>query len=132
MLSWKSTLTIGSILLFFQIGNLIRFFVPDDKVKNNKFLTLLLRGSGSKIEFGTKQAAVSKVQKMMSNAYHLHNTEEKKSKVSQRSNALLNYEKETEKHEPCGGFFWSWKRFLTGDLLDDEGKPHIDHPIAFH
>jgi len=125
-------LTIGSLLLFFQCCNIVRYIVPDNVLKQNKFATLVLRGSGVRAEFGIKQAAQLKVDEMMENAYNLHKRTETDETVSQkdgstRALALLNYTKITEKRESCGGFIWSWKQYLSGDLIEKEGKQSSIH-----
>lgn len=123
--AWLSTLfrvinlSIGFILLFFQVCNIVRWAVPDSVLKESKFLTLILRGSGVRSEFGIKQAAMKKVHNLVRHAYDLHiaGGGDRTNSVS-----LLNYMKLTEKRENCGGFVWAWKSFLSGDVIDEEGK----------
>ena len=117
---------IGCILLFFQLCNIVRWIVPDSKLREDKFLTLVLRGSGVRSEFGIKQATIKKVHNMVKHAYDLYldsardisgNTIE----GLKSSNAMLNYMKLTEKREVYGGFVWAWKAFLTDQLIEEEG-----------
>mmetsp|Transcript_10121 Transcript_10121/g.14728 ORF Transcript_10121/g.14728 Transcript_10121/m.14728 type:complete len:1032 (-) Transcript_10121:116-3211(-) len=122
----RVNLFIGILLLIIQICNLVRFCIPDDQLKGSKFLTLILRGTGVRGEFGIKKASAFKVDKMIQNAYKLHactsaSTEGDAEENSSRTNALLNYNKEIEKRETSGGFLWAWKSYWSGELLDKEG-----------
>ena len=122
-------LTIGSILLCIQLSNIVRCIVPDNKLKESKLLTLILRGSGVRSEFGIKQATIKKVHNMVKHAYDLHIETDPLRVISENSNdrssdsvSLLNYMKLTEKRETCGGFIWAWQSFLTDSLVDEEGE----------
>ena len=64
-------LMLGGILCFFQICNIVRFIIPDNVLAENKVLTLVLRGSGVRSEFGIKQAAIRKVHDLVKNAFEL-------------------------------------------------------------
>eukprot|EP00594_Rhizosolenia_setigera_P004606 CAMPEP_0178953056 /NCGR_PEP_ID=MMETSP0789-20121207/8201_1 /TAXON_ID=3005 /ORGANISM="Rhizosolenia setigera, Strain CCMP 1694" /LENGTH=1011 /DNA_ID=CAMNT_0020634261 /DNA_START=593 /DNA_END=3628 /DNA_ORIENTATION=- len=111
-------LSIGSVLLFIQFCNIIRWQVPDSRLTKNKFLTIILRGNGVRGEFGIKQAAVKKIHNLVKNAHDLHATDS-----GERSHltTLLNYVKLTEEREVFGGFIWAWKLFLSGNVVDEEG-----------
>ena len=121
---------IGSILLFFQFCNIIRWMIPDSKLVQSKFLSLVLRGSGVRSEFGIKQATLKKVDRLVTNAHELH-IEEREGYFNNQSRSgpsevsgskcLLNYMKLSENRETCGGFIWAWKAFLTDGLVEGEG-----------
>ncbi len=69
---WTATarninLSIGILLLIVQIFNIIRVVVPDGKLQKSKILTLILRGSGVRSEFGIKNSSAAKVHKMVKN-----------------------------------------------------------------
>lgn len=120
----KINILIGTLLLLIQICNVVRFCIPDDQLEESKFLTLILRGTGVRGEFGIKKASAFKVDKMIKNAYKLHTCatfDGEAQKIVSKNNALLNYNKETEKRETSGGFLWAWKNYWTGELLDKEG-----------
>jgi len=111
-------LTIGCILLFMQISNIVRFVVPDSNLTKSKALTILLRGSSVRSEFGTKQASVFKVHQMVKNAYDLHKTEPNKEMIEsgeENVDALLNFTKVTDKRETCGGLCGPGKCFYPAD-----------------
>lgn len=120
--------TLGCMLLFFQFCNIVRWIVPDSKLRENKFLTLVLRGSGVRSEFGIKQAAIKKVHNMVKHAYDLYLdsdqnlSEDNKNERPSSSKSLLKYMRLAEKRETYGGFFWAWKSFFTDHLIEEEGK----------
>ena len=68
-------LTLGTILLFQQALNILRFIIPNSRMTSSKNLTVLLRGSVVRSEFGLKQAAIFKVLKMNQYALALHETD---------------------------------------------------------
>lgn len=118
----RINLTIGILLLMVQIFNIVRIIVPDGKLQRSKILTLLLRGSGVRSEFGIKKSSAIKVHQMIKNAYILHPMNVEAESTSKKTTAMLNYNNESEKSERTGGFLWAWKRYLSGDLLDREGE----------
>lgn len=107
-------LSIGAALLCIQVCNIIRWAVPDNKLTMNKVLTLILRGTGVRAEFGIKQAAMRKVNILVQNAYDLH------TQTSEELQIILNYMKFSEKREMFGGFFWFWKQYLSGRLIEGQ------------
>ncbi len=115
------SLTIGIVLLLLQFANIVRYIVPDSKLTKSKLLTIILRGSAVRSEFGLKQAANFKVHMLVKNAYELHQKDETDSSQSSNQAALLNFTKVTEKRETCGGFVWSWKLFFSGNVIENEG-----------
>ena len=112
---------IGSMLLLSQVFNLIRCYVPHDKLTGNKYMTMFLRGSSVKYEFGTKQASIIKVHNMVKNAHDLHHMNKEDTNLVNRQHALHNYREETEVRESSGGFKWAWKLFISGKLTNEEG-----------
>ncbi len=129
------TFIAGCVLLFLQVLNIVRFIVPDSHLTKNKTLTMFLRGSAVRSEFGTKQATVFKIHKMVQNAYSLHRSKKvvieegsindsfKRADNDEPSNedALLNFTKVSEQKELSGGFMWAWNMFFSGRLIEEEG-----------
>lgn len=108
-------LSLGCILLTLQVCNVIRFVIPDSRLTKSKMLTILLRGSSVRSEFGIKQASVYKVHQMVKNAYDLHLIDSRKGKKKTIGNdedeeltddPLLNFTKVTEQREPRYDLFF--------------------------
>lgn len=124
-------LVLGGILCFFQMCNIVRYIIPDNVLAESKVLTLVLRGSGVRSEFGIKQAAIRKVHDLVKNAFELSesiiqddtdgNVAQGTEKKTPSAISLLNYIKLTERRETCGGFLWAWKSFLSDGLIENQG-----------
>lgn len=135
-------LTLGAMLCFFQTCNVVRCIVPDNTLAQSKLLTLILRGSGVRSEFGIKQAAVKKIHNLVQHAFELsltsHSnsvdgslasesaeivtfTSDQSSNNSPSSISLLNFLKKSKRFEKSGGFIWAWKAFLTDSLVENHG-----------
>lgn len=119
-------LILGAILLLQQAFNVLRFIVPDSRLTGNKNLTVLLRGSVVRSEFGLKQAAIFKVHNMIKNALDVHVADSNSTRNGEDdqpniASALLNYTKILENKESSDGFIWAWKTYLSGRLIDQEG-----------
>lgn len=125
----------GIFLAIIQIQNLVALIVPWEIIAQNDILASLLLGSSMKATFRMKQAASIKINKLVKNAYDLHeqdaetnerkdiqkNLMTKSGTKSTQEIALLNFTKVAEKTEPYGGLFWGWKEYLSGDLQSEEG-----------
>jgi len=124
----------GVLMILLQIQNLIAICVSEETIAMNNLLATFLLGNNMKSAFRMKQAASIKVNKLVKNAYDLHEHNEsderkdikknllgEKATRSTQETALLNYTKIVEKTEEYGGLFWGWKQYLTGDIQSEEG-----------
>lgn len=124
----------GVLMILLQIQNLIALCVSEETIAKNSLLASFLLGNNMKSAFRMKQAASIKVNKLVKNAYDLHDQNEaderkdikknllgEKATRSTQETALLNYTKIVEKTEEFGGLFWGWKQYLTGDIQSEEG-----------
>jgi hypothetical protein len=74
-----------------------------------------------------KLAAAHKVEGMISNALVVHdksrrlNANEGASSEALMKSAMVMYELMEPDVEPCGGFFWIWKKMMDGSILRMEG-----------
>ena len=134
IISWVHFI-FGCIIIFQNVLSLIHSYVSNEMVMKNVFVSKILKGTERRMETEVKQAATFKVNSMIKNAYNLHMPKNKnlhrtleairgssrRVEESTHIRALLNFTKEQEERELTGGFLWSWKNFLNGDLLDREG-----------
>lgn len=128
----------GVILFVMQIKNLLALLLPQEMQANNKIVSRILSGSGQQDEFTMKQAAIFKMNRMICNAYSLHqeseetlkkkelvaslrDSEEGEEKSSSQQIALANFTKMSEETEEVGGFVWAYKGIITGTLQESEG-----------
>lgn len=125
----------GALLSVIQIQHLLVLLIPEGTMSRKAQLSALIHEGSVQAEFRIKQASVSKVNRMVRNAYDLHRHNEQSSErqkiqesltasnkmKSSQDVALLNYTEISEETEEYGGFIWGWKTFLTGDLQAEEG-----------
>jgi len=120
---------VGVVLFIRQVLNVISLLLDHKKTAQGKGLwTRLLVGSTATDELHSKRAAVYKVNKMLENAYNLHqrkglslSTAVELAEESTHDLALLNFTKLSDKTERVGGFKWAWKSLISGDLKAKEG-----------
>lgn len=136
-------LSLGIILLFYQVKALLFFFVPQSAflstVKLSFFVSLLVPGM-AKSEKMTKQAASFKMAKMVTDAVALHegtlagsslrsskkrmssaNVAAGDTEVSGFGDALLNFHATVDDRESYGGVIWCWKSIWKGTIWSEEG-----------
>eukprot|EP00547_Thalassionema_nitzschioides_P007157 CAMPEP_0194219644 /NCGR_PEP_ID=MMETSP0156-20130528/26442_1 /TAXON_ID=33649 /ORGANISM="Thalassionema nitzschioides, Strain L26-B" /LENGTH=1198 /DNA_ID=CAMNT_0038949395 /DNA_START=72 /DNA_END=3668 /DNA_ORIENTATION=- len=118
-----------------QIQNITCLTVPWATIAKSDILASLLLGSSMKASFRMKQASSLKINKMVKNAYDLHEQDSEsnerrdiqknllvKSKTkSTQEIALLNYTKVAEETAEHGGLLWAWKQYITGNIQSEEG-----------
>jgi len=116
-------LSLGSILIFAQISNVMRVVLPAGIAKSVLLPTFVFGASNSKLETCIKQAASLKMHHLVKNAHDLHKAK-RNNGVSTSVRAIrtfMNYTYEIEKKEVYGGFLWCWIQFLSGKLAYREG-----------
>lgn len=120
---------LGSCLVLIQIQNLSWILWKIKKIKMNGCIMKVLTFGETylKDEHALKQAAAFKIDRMINNAYvlHQHNSDAKRvvssNDISTNARSLRNYNKASDSFELVGGLVWSMKMFFSGSLLKTEG-----------
>jgi len=120
---------IGSGLVLIQIQNLARILWKEKILKMNGCLIKIFTFGETylKDEHAMKQAAAFKINRMINNAYvlHQHSSNAKRvvpsNDISTNARSLRNYNKASDNFELVGGLVWSMKMYLSGSLLRTEG-----------
>jgi len=112
---------LATTYMYFQCTSAIRVLFSDETISRSKILSRALVGSITRDERDFKQAAIFKVNRMMGNAYKLHQQDRPIGSTNTHDLALLNYNKISGKTEPAADFYGIWKSFFNKDLSRKEG-----------
>jgi hypothetical protein len=123
------SLILGVCLISLQLLQLARLLFPS--LPNFKRVDAFLTAGTIKYESRMKQACSHKVNIMIRNALDLHKitidqqsvhgSSRQSSRGANYGQILLNYQRQQEKREKCGGIMWGWKRLWTGKLSLEDG-----------
>lgn len=119
------TLAIGAVLVAFYVLNLVFSWIRAFVAVEFRALRYFLSTSNVRGEVCLKLSASRKINRMIENARLLHRHRSSDltgegSTLSQRE-AFRSFLGQTEQYESCGGFFWTWRRILNGELFCTEG-----------
>lgn len=121
------TLAICAVLVALYVLNLLLSWIRSFVSVQFRAFRYFLSTSNVRGEVCLKYSAARKMNRMIENARLLHRHRHRSSttagegpKRSQRE-AFRDFLEQAEQYEPCGGFFWTWRRILNGELLCTEG-----------
>jgi len=120
---------IGAVLVSIQILHLVRIYKGSEiKYEKNSWITKFLTFGETylKDEHAMKQAAAFKTNRMVNNAYALHQhisgaKHLSSNDMSTNARSLRNYNKASDDYELVGGLIWSLKMYCNGSLAKSEG-----------
>lgn len=117
--------SVGTMLLFFCIQNILDRSLPKSFLNKYPGLQQVLASGSLFMERNMKQAATYKVNRMIMNAFDIHDAaaqeDDSSGKESMYGRALLSYSKICDKVEEIGGHWWTWNGLRTGRLFEEEG-----------
>lgn len=116
-----TTLVTGLVLAIFYLFGFATTFYGEGS-------TPWLTTSNTTAEGRLKKAATRKLNRALLDAQDLHladlsqgDSTNAESSGHSIDRAMLNYVLKGKKHSEAGGFFWTWKLLLSGELFDTEG-----------
>jgi hypothetical protein len=126
------SLALGAILLIFQILIIIRLTITKRMMLTRlKGLQRFLTPGMAYKELRTKQAATFKINKLLENAFNLHElkghqkslrgSHHSEARMSCHGQALMNFTSRSHLKETVGGFGWAWKRFFNSAICTEDG-----------
>ena len=119
--------SVGSILMVFCLQNVLDRTLPESFLDKHPTLKRVLASGSLYMEGNMKKAANFKINRMIMNAFNIHDTAAQESdslgsgKESMYGKALLSYSKISDATEEVGGHRWTWNGLRTGRLFEEEG-----------
>ena len=105
---------LGFVVVFIYLYHLFAYYIPKNVIQRSPLLKLLFLRRTVRHDTSMKQASSYKVNRMINNAFKLHNIEDG------YKTSLLKFVQDRE-HETIGGVMWVYKKAVDHTLFMEEG-----------